>query len=136
MDENKETLHLSRRFGMLSIWAFSIGTSIGWGSLVVTCNTYLAKAGVVGTIVGLLIVLIFPIYALYNIINTFSNLKIKNYAFYKSVITDNVENGYLVQGIKSSGVSYIDKTDVDAKKAPGTPVIVAVMKDEIDLLGM
>ena len=22
------------------IWAFSIGTSIGWGSFIVTCNTY------------------------------------------------------------------------------------------------
>ncbi|MBQ7371962.1 MAG: hypothetical protein IJW67_08815 [Blautia sp.] len=27
------------------VWAFSVGTSIGWGSLVVTSNTYLAKAG-------------------------------------------------------------------------------------------
>ncbi|MBR3146776.1 MAG: hypothetical protein IKF54_01390, partial [Eubacterium sp.] len=25
----------------LGIWAFSIGTSIGWGSFIVTCNTYL-----------------------------------------------------------------------------------------------
>ena len=87
-------------------------------------------------IVGLLIVLIFPIYALYNIISTYANLKTKNYSFYQSVITGNVENGYLVQGITSSGVSYIDKTDADAKKAPGTPVIVAKMKDDFDLLGM
>ena len=34
---------------------FSIGTSIGWGSLVVTCNTYLAQAGVLGTVIGLII---------------------------------------------------------------------------------
>ena len=87
-------------------------------------------------IIGLLFVLIFPIYALYNLINTYSNLKIKNYSFYSSVITGNVENGYLVQGVSSSGISFIDKSDADAKKAPGTPVIVAVMKDEIDLLGM
>ena len=42
-------------FGSFSVWAFSIGTAIGWGSLVVTCNTYLAQAGVFGTIFGLLI---------------------------------------------------------------------------------
>ena len=42
-------------FSPWSIWAFSIGTSIGWGSLVVTCNTYLAQAGVLGTVFGLLI---------------------------------------------------------------------------------
>ena len=36
-------------------WAFAIGTSIGWGSLVVTNNTYLAQAGPLGSILGLLI---------------------------------------------------------------------------------
>ena len=39
----------------MTIWAFSIGTSIGWGSLVVTCNTYLAQAGIMGTALGLVI---------------------------------------------------------------------------------
>ena len=29
-------------------WAFSLGTSIGWGSLVVTGKTYLAQAGPLG----------------------------------------------------------------------------------------
>ena len=87
-------------------------------------------------IFGLLIVLLFPIYAIYDLIKTYSNLKKKNYSFYSSVITDNVENGYLVQGITSSGISFIDKSDADAKKAPGTPVIVAKMKDDFDLLGM
>ena len=36
---------LSRNLTPLGAWAFSIGTSIGWGSLVVTSNTYLAQAG-------------------------------------------------------------------------------------------
>ena len=35
--------------------AFSLGTSIGWGSLVVTSNTYLAQAGPAGSVFGLLI---------------------------------------------------------------------------------
>ena len=42
-------------FTPLGMWAFSIGTSIGWGSFIVTCNTYLQKSGVLGTIFGLLI---------------------------------------------------------------------------------
>ena len=41
-------------FSPLGIWALSIGTSIGWGSFIVTCNTYLSKAGVLGTVFGLL----------------------------------------------------------------------------------
>ena len=51
MDKNTRTLvpHLSP----LNTWALSIGTSIGWGSLVVTANTYLAKSGPMGTVLGL-----------------------------------------------------------------------------------
>lgn len=37
------------------MWAFSIGTSIGWGSFIVTCNTYLRKSGLLGTVFGLLV---------------------------------------------------------------------------------
>ncbi|MBR6229359.1 MAG: amino acid permease [Eubacterium sp.] len=42
-------------FTPLGMWAFSIGTSIGWGSFIVTCNTYLQKSGILGTIFGLLL---------------------------------------------------------------------------------
>jgi len=36
-------------------WAYAIGTSIGWGSLVVTCNTYLAQAGILGSVIGMVL---------------------------------------------------------------------------------
>ena len=36
-------------FTPVGMWAFSIGTSIGWGSFIVTCNTYLQKSGLLGT---------------------------------------------------------------------------------------
>ena len=42
-------------FTPLGIWAFSIGTSIGWGSFIVTCSAYLQKAGILGTVFGLLV---------------------------------------------------------------------------------
>ena len=46
---------LQANFTPLGMWAFSIGTSIGWGSFIVTCNTYLQKSGILGTVFGLLI---------------------------------------------------------------------------------
>ena len=46
---------LKPQFNEISIWAYSIGTSIGWGSLVVTCNTYLTQAGIMGTVLGLVL---------------------------------------------------------------------------------
>ena len=46
---------LKTSFTPLGIWIFSIGTSIGWGSFIVTCNTCLQKSGVLGTAFGLLI---------------------------------------------------------------------------------
>ncbi|MBQ9003989.1 MAG: APC family permease, partial [Eggerthellaceae bacterium] len=36
-------------------WALALGTAIGWGSLVVTSNSYLLQAGPWGSIIGLLI---------------------------------------------------------------------------------
>lgn len=39
----------------LAVWALSVGTAIGWGSLVVTSSTYLSQAGPLGSILGLLI---------------------------------------------------------------------------------
>lgn len=51
----KYTEKLQPRFSTLGMWSFSIGTSIGWGSFIVTCNAYLQKAGILGTIIGLII---------------------------------------------------------------------------------
>ena len=53
--QKDKTAGLRAGFTPLGIWAFSIGTSIGWGSFIVTCNTYLQKSGILGTIFGLLL---------------------------------------------------------------------------------
>ena len=42
-------------FTPLAIWSLSIGASIGWGSFLITCNTYLQKSGVLGTVFGMLL---------------------------------------------------------------------------------
>ena len=39
----------------LAVWALSVGSAIGWGSLVVTGKTYLSQAGPAGSILGLCI---------------------------------------------------------------------------------
>ena len=39
----------------LAVWALSVGSAIGWGSLVVTSQNYLSQAGPLGSILGLLI---------------------------------------------------------------------------------
>ena len=49
--ERKLNRHLSAR----AAWAFALGTSIGWGSLVVTSNTYLAEAGPWGSTLGMIL---------------------------------------------------------------------------------
>ncbi len=42
----------------LAVWALSVGSAIGWGSLVVTSQNYLAQAGPAGSVLGLLIGLV------------------------------------------------------------------------------
>ena len=55
MQDDRRPGGLRSGFTPLGMWAFSIGTSIGWGSFIVTCNTYLQKSGVLGTVFGLLL---------------------------------------------------------------------------------
>ncbi|MBQ3427453.1 MAG: hypothetical protein IJH37_09985 [Clostridia bacterium] len=55
MKDTKLTSRSRTSFTPLGIWAFSIGTSIGWGSFIVTCNAYLQKSGILGTVFGLLV---------------------------------------------------------------------------------
>ena len=39
----------------LAVWALSVGSAIGWGSLVVTSSSYLSQAGWAGSVIGLII---------------------------------------------------------------------------------
>lgn len=50
-DQSKLTPYLSE----VAVFALALGTTIGWGSMVVTSNTYLAQSGTVGTILGIII---------------------------------------------------------------------------------
>lgn len=53
-DKSSET-RLSPYIGRAGAWALSLGTAIGWGSLVVTSTAYLSQGGPAGSIAGLLI---------------------------------------------------------------------------------
>ena len=50
-----KTTELKPYLSPLAVWALSVGSAIGWGSLVVTSSTYLSQAGPMGSIIGLLI---------------------------------------------------------------------------------
>lgn len=45
--------NLSQYISVIGAFALALGTVLGWGSLVVTSNTYLLKAGPAGTILGI-----------------------------------------------------------------------------------
>jgi amino acid transporter len=49
------TTKLQPYLSPLAVWALSVGSAIGWGSLVVTSKSYLSQAGPMGSILGLLI---------------------------------------------------------------------------------
>ena len=51
----RNTTNLEPYLSPLAVWALSVGSAIGWGSLVVTSRTYLAEAGPLGSVLGLLI---------------------------------------------------------------------------------
>ena len=51
----QKTGTLTKNLSPLGAWAFAIGTSIGWGSLVVTNKSYLGQAGPIGSLIGLVV---------------------------------------------------------------------------------
>ncbi|MCR5151042.1 MAG: amino acid permease [Clostridiales bacterium] len=51
----ENTNELTPFISPLTATAFAVGTSLGWGSLVVTSNTYLKKAGPCGSVLGIVI---------------------------------------------------------------------------------
>ena len=55
LSSGKQGNELSPFLSPLSVKAFAIGTSVGWGLLIVTSNTYLKQAGPLGSVIGLLI---------------------------------------------------------------------------------
>ncbi len=58
MDNNnpeKNENGLERYLSPAGVWAISIGTAMGWGSFVITGNTYLSSAGPAGSVLGLII---------------------------------------------------------------------------------
>ena len=51
----QNTAELKPYLSPLAVWALSVGSAIGWGSLVVTSGSYLSQAGPLGSVLGLLI---------------------------------------------------------------------------------
>lgn len=54
-DKNNNNNKLTPYLSPAAAWALSLGTSIGWGSLFITGNTYLPQAGPAGSIIGMVI---------------------------------------------------------------------------------
>ena len=46
---------LSAYLSPVAVWSFALGTSIGWGSLVLTSSSHLAQGGPVGSVLGMLV---------------------------------------------------------------------------------
>lgn len=53
--DNHHEIKLKPYLSRTGAWAFSLGTSIGWGSLVITSSTYLSHAGPLGSLIGMVI---------------------------------------------------------------------------------
>ena len=52
---NEEILELKPYMSGPGAWALALGASVGWGSMVVTGTNYLAQAGPLGSVLGLLV---------------------------------------------------------------------------------
>lgn len=51
----KQEVKLERKLNPLNVWALALGSIIGWGAFVMPGTTFLPKAGVLGTLIGIVI---------------------------------------------------------------------------------
>lgn len=80
--------------------------------------------------IGLLCV-IMPFYAVYNIFATAKAIKEQDYEFVSGQIVGKTDSGYQVRGLEGHNISpLIGKKDYN----PGEQVIVARLKDELNLI--
>ena len=136
IDENREKELLSAikkaAFGMF------IGSIV---LLVVAFGIVAALAAFAGVIfysvkmvIAYIIVIIFPIYAVYNIIHTNSAIKKGDYDFYQGQIVTKTDKGFKVAGLEELDLSFIkNKTDGDKKDNVKPGDIVKIMRIDNDL---
>ena len=51
----EQEVKLERKLNPLNVWALALGSIIGWGAFVMPGTTFLPKAGVLGTLIGIII---------------------------------------------------------------------------------
>jgi amino acid transporter len=81
--ENKKSI------SSLGALALSIGTAIGWGSFAVTSSSFLSKSGPLGSIIGLLLGMVFMLVIAYNyhyLMNKFPNTNGGIYSYAKNTL--------------------------------------------------
>ena len=81
--ENKKSI------SSLGALALSIGTAIGWGSFAVTSSSFLSKSGPLGSIIGLLLGMVFMLviaYSYHYLMNKFPNTNGGIYSYAKNTL--------------------------------------------------
>ena len=63
--DNKE-IKLEKKLSPINVWALAFGCIIGWGAFVMPGNTFLGKAGPMGTAIGILVAAVIMILIAYN----------------------------------------------------------------------
>lgn len=113
-------------FGSLAFMVVVIG--------IVVALAYFANLVIISVKgIGLLLLsVIFPFYAIYNIIATFGAVKKGDYDFYSGTLVGKTDKGYHVAGLEDQPMSFIKNEPQDPKA--GDPVIVIRVRDELSLL--
>lgn len=61
-----EEIKLDRKLSPINVWSLALGCIIGWGAFVMPGNTFLAKAGPLGTAIALSVAAVIMIIIAFN----------------------------------------------------------------------
>lgn len=79
-------------------------------------------------VIAYIIVLIFPIYSVYNIFHTIGAIKKGNYDFYQGQIVTKTDKGYKVSGLEDQDLNFI-KTKADTSNVKQGDIVKIVRID-------
>lgn len=88
----------------------------------------------ISVLIGIIIVVCFPVISLWNIFSTRSAINKGDYDFHVGQVIGRTEKGYKIRGLEQGDLTF----DVDGKNAPdlveGNNVVIARLKEEVSLL--
>ena len=133
-DQVKDTILSESRKSAVGMFGASIAILVIALAIILALYNF---AGLIITgakmVVVYLFIFIFPIYAIYNIIHTFAEIRKGNYDFYKGTVVTKTDKGYKIMGLEDHDINFVKSSKTTGDLKQGDPVNIVRVADDLSL---